>query len=299
MHKYKRKRISLCQTVIILLLLLVTFSLSGCYFSPNSVRLASKNEILQYAAQNFGDATYVACVEEENSKSYILKDNQCSFEYTVKTFAMSYGMDGSVFGYSEHKNSNFEEVYWSYIYDDLSDFIETKEQELGVIFEDLKYSHEYCIGEVIITEAADYDVAVEFLAELANEIIKIDDRGYYRNSKIDLRYENDFGVAGCIYLNEMEFKTSEGATVDFYMQKASDLLDADVQYNRTKVVKKEFVPGLDDFTIASILGTDNETKEDIACYYFTANGKEYFIADIIVNDGQNNVRQHIYILYNR
>jgi hypothetical protein len=293
-----KKRNFTFQIGAILMLFSILFILPGCHFNKDRVKLASKNEILRYARQEFREAEYVSEITEDYLIQYTLKDKQYGFTYTVSSFVQHHGMDGSIFGYSEQKRSDFDDMYWGYIYTELSELIERNQEKLGIVLEFNQYSRKNYLGEVIINENTNLADAIEFTEELSNKIIQIDNRSYYRDSKIYLSYKDDFGSIGAYLFNESVFKSSEELNIDFYMSRAERLLRSDVEYQRMDTIKKSAVPGLSEFPVAHILGTDNYTKEDVLCYYFTANGKQYFITDIVIEDGPNNIRQHVYCLTN-
>ena len=282
------------KIIAIFLFVATLFSLSGCHFSENSVRLASKTEILEYAQRMFGESTYLSSREGDNSIEYSLRDNQYGFEYTIKSFVQPYGMDGSVFGYSEEKSSNFEDMYWNYIYSDLSELIENDMYELGMELELYESMFKECIGAIIINEDVDNETAVKCIEKLAKKISQFDSRGYYQNSEIRLELQDNTYVGSYIF-NEQKFKTAQELDIDFHMERAGQILNTNVQYKRMESVKKSDVAGLDDFQIAFVLGSNNDTKDEVVCYYFTSNDKEYFITDVIIED-ESYVGQHVYCL---
>lgn len=289
------KEIITRKIIAILLFIAALFSLNGCHFSKDSVELASKSEILEYAQQKFGESTYLSTSKGDDSIEYSLRDNQYGFEYTIKSFVQPYGMDGSVFGYSEEKSSDFESIYCNYICAELSEFISKNEKELNVEFQRAKYvSYEY-FGDVLVGEDVDIEAAIKFVENMANQITGIDDRGYFSNSEIDLKYRDGEELIGSYIFKETKFKTDEELSIDFYMDRARQMLKSDVEYQRLETVKRSDVFGLSEFQIVSMPNTANDTKEYVNCYYFVSNNKEYFIADVVIEDGSS-IRQHVYCI---
>ena len=252
-------------------------SIVGCASTPEGVKLASKSEILRYAEMNFGNAEYITQEEKDTSIIYTLQDKQYGFEYTVKTFAQEQGMDGSVFGYTENKSNNFINCYLAYIAEQLDQIVED-----GLQFEQVKYPTQEYFAKIVVSCGLTKNI-ISQIEIICKQIEDIDTRGYFSNSK--LYVENEDGeTLGAYNFGNNEFKTQYNDQVLYYMETAKSIIKYDVYYHQKATKDKLDVDGLSECTLASILGTDNDTKEQINCYYFGANDKEYFIADVLVDN---------------
>lgn len=282
----------------IIILLLTIVLLTGCASSPESVKLANKSSILTYAKHEYGEAEFVSKKDGENRVEYILKDKQYGFTYEIVSFAQSVGMDGSTFWYSEEKSSNFDTQYQQYILSEIKPYIDKKTEEINV---DLKtsISPDLFFAEIQLKTESNISTAITFLKELGQKILEIDDRKYFTSSEISLVNQNRYDKIGSFDFSDGKYKSLEEEHIEYYTDRMSQIMKInkkELQYLYKKEMLVQDVPGLSNESIVHVLGTD---MENIECYHFNYDNKEYFIASINVYDKNNSIHQYIYCINER
>lgn len=104
-----------------------------------SCSIASRKSLIQYAKKSFGACEFI---REEHGGSgtdeyriVYLKDKETGIEYRVTTRLSSINIDGSIFGYSEGKYSDFTSLYKDYVLDEADSEIRSLEREYGMKLE--------------------------------------------------------------------------------------------------------------------------------------------------------------------
>lgn len=124
--RLKRVRRLSCIVAISLVMVLMVSLLCSC-------SIASKKDLIRFAKKNFGACEFI---REEHSgsgkdeyRTVYLRDKETGIEYMVTTKMNSLVIDGSVFGYSEHRYSDFQDLYIDYKSEEVSDEIEALENK--------------------------------------------------------------------------------------------------------------------------------------------------------------------------
>ena len=272
-------------------LLFSVILLTGCASSPEGVRLTNKSNILTYAKHTYGLAEHVSQRSGENSITHTLKDKEYGFTYTIKSYANAVGMDGSIFWYSEEKSSNFEKKYQECLLSQLEEYIKEKAEETKTIVEYGKYPDIF-FAEVKTTTESDIPKTIDFIKELGQKICELDTRNYWKETQISLMDEKGYDKIGAFFFKDGTYKSADEESIDYYMDRASQIMGIKNQeYLYQKTILVGDVPGLSEETIVHVIGTD---MKNIECYYFSYQGKEYFIASINVYEDNNALHQYIY-----
>lgn len=273
------------KSIIFVVIVATIASIVGCAPTPNGVNLASKSKILRYVEMEFGKAEYVKKEEKDTSIVYTLKDKQYGFEYTVKTFVQELNIDGSVFGYAENKSNDFVNCYYAYIAEQLENVTPD-----NLRLEPIEYQEQNNFAKIIVSNDFTPSV-IEQIELMSQQISKIDTRGYFANAKLNVENKNNEALGSYSFQNN-EFSIQYDDSVSYYMEKAKSVVGQDLLYQRKESVNKSNMEGLSQCNLAHIVGTDNDTKETIDCYYFISNNKEYLIANVFINNSYTNDTQH-------
>ena len=119
-------------SVSAVLMIMVLVLLSSC-------SIASKKDLIKYAKTNFGACEFIR-EEHKGSgndeyRTVYLKDKETGIEYKVTTYMDDISIDGSVFGYSESKSSDFPKLYTEYVLKLAGNEISEMEREYDMTFE--------------------------------------------------------------------------------------------------------------------------------------------------------------------
>ncbi|MCR4703113.1 MAG: hypothetical protein K5665_05550 [Saccharofermentans sp.] len=122
---------AICTLAGIVVLPLIFF-LCGCSVSD-------KNDLLKYARKNYGACEFINDERKGkgNDETYTvyLRDKDTGIEYKVTSGLDAVGIDGSIFGYSEGKSSDFYGLYIQYLFDETDADIRKLEAEYNMDFE--------------------------------------------------------------------------------------------------------------------------------------------------------------------
>lgn len=260
----------------------------GCSLSRNGIKVLSEKEIQKYATDNFGACELVSSEydEDKNVRTCLLTDKTYGFTYYVSSEPQSVGLDGSVFGYSGVINmTNRTEKMYEYV----SSLISYNLSLAGIeLVKDLDYSP-YATGRkfsvkngVLLSDDEHWEKDLEAVRRQLKNYNACHDFDTYR-----LRIyspDKSYGEAGL-----ETFKSSEESSREFWLSRVYDLCGiSDFEYVRTEKIPFEQVPGLAEQNLypGSMLGPG----KDVTVYYFTYEGKEYFItnAEVIQYDLETN-----------
>lgn len=183
------------KKVKVLLLILVLLCLCGCSLKKENVKLFSDEEAVKYAEKAFGKCQLVSSDRSQNdSVKFTFVDEQYKFNYIVtseieevkflKTF------------YHSRESSDFDEVYYNYILNNLSSDIFRIQNEKSVkivkrekVYLKNMYTYDKNLFD-IYSDNDDLDKMKEASSELIESIKKIDTRNYYKNYFIYLYSSN-------------------------------------------------------------------------------------------------------------
>ena len=116
-----------------ILLIISLFALCSC-------KVSGKKALIRYARQNYGDCEFIS-EEHEGSgnnekRTVYLRDTDTGIEYKVTSQMSSFGLDGSIFGYSEQRSTDFPNLYSDYIRDKAKDKTGALENKYGIKIEE-------------------------------------------------------------------------------------------------------------------------------------------------------------------
>ncbi len=271
---------------LVLLLFTITIVLLFTACEP-----ASKNQVMRYTKNEYGEAEFIKKeVINEDEITYYLKDKEYGFEYYVTSYVSDINIDGSKFGEAENKSSNFNNSYYSYITNKLSDEFNKLENTYNVQI--VTDTEDYDVPDFDIFPLAEIhfkDSSVKTASKISEEVKDLyasyDTRGYWKNNSINVYNKNNEKI-GCYDLKYDIFMTPEQEDDYFYIERA-EMLDSDAVYVRKEEMQfKDTGLSLDD--VANVLDNDPVDENTIVTYYyFTVDGKEFFLADVPVNPNCN------------
>ncbi len=222
--------------------ILLLFCLSACGHT------AGKSKLMSYAEETYGKCKLIS---EEHSgsgsdeiRTIYLHDLDTGLEYSVTSQMIAINIDGSVFGYSEQKSSDFDEKYKKYVFDlaeqelselntgypaqvTLSDSLSTNK----VIFDsrtsddDSKIVCRKIAGIIASHDTKNY-LLIDFLVYSENKEICI---GYYDYLSDTFESYEPYTVIDYVYENidkDAEYLFSLGGTLDAYLS-YEDLQEVD------------------------------------------------------------------------
>lgn len=263
---------------ISLILLVIALAILVCSCSP-----AIKSEIMKYAEKEYGESELIYIEEvSEDEIIYHLKDNEYGFEYYINSAVVDIGLDGSKFGEVERKKSDFNIAYYNYITENLDDkFAEIEDMyNVEIINDDIYYSDEEFL--IKINYKTDDSQTSYTLAKKVNDLYKAyDSRNYWKEIKTYV-YDKNKEQIGCYDLKYDAWMTSEDEEDYFYIERAKWLNSDAVYLRKEEKPFKDTGISLDD--VADVLGSESTTENSIVTYYyFEVDGKEFFLADVLVN----------------
>ena len=286
---------TLNKIIAFILVAILAFALFGCASTASDVKLASKSDLKQYANNKYGTAKFVRLEESTDidivdgeDKDYIsgrycyLKDKEYGFEYYVASYVSSLSVDGSVFGYSESKKSDFSrrylESFMSKYNTELSNIEET--YDINIIYDD-KYTYTIYV-EAYSEDESEIESGVEELGKL---IEKFDNRKFlnetveYNRNEIEVYYDSN--IIGIYYIHN-GYLNKEGMDIERYREAIASLAKVnknDVKYLRTELVDF-YDSGIDSSKYRD--NSDNIIPDYVTFYYFMIDNKEEFISDAMV-----------------
>lgn len=268
-------RVKIFNLIILLMLVLVT---TGCSTDESKIKVSSKDEILKYAKNKYGNAN----LKKGNCKDcgmYTLLDKEYNFEYTCRSEIDDFCIDASCLGiYSKRDTCNFDEKYSEYIIKKLnlknSMDIYSYSSTAKVLLE-LKYSSE---------KAAKKDIK-----NIIRKIKKIDKRKYFIDYNVKVYDSNEkelgmYNIKNGKYINVYE-ENIEIMTSNFAFEVNGDRSDeSGIKYLYYKKIQYKDVEGLKmEWLSDKTIKEDDWTVE----YYFSYNGSIYFIIPDIVTVKSN------------
>lgn len=255
------------------LLALLLLFLCSCAQSPGQVRLASPEEIQRWCGEECGPCTIGSIREEDSSVTLTLQDEE-GFSYQAGSRAEPMAVDGTVFWYSEGRWTDFDEVYADRFLEQHADQLDRICLDRGVTLEFGRY-----LRQVSGEDAMSVQAAGEAVMEL---VCGYDTRGYWDDMSIFLQVQGR--EAGDIRRGSGYRSQNDLACGQLLEAAASEMRRpvSDLVYVSSETKPVDEIPGSAGCTRASILGTDNSTRETALVVTFEVDGKEYFVADLVV-----------------
>ncbi len=248
-------------------------------------KIATQTELLQYAKEQYGESELIDCQTDGKERiTCYLRDNEYGFEYYVESYMNGVGMDASVFYYTEAKKSDFRDMYYQSLIPKIESGMSDIEVRYNVTAKLVTpYDKELNAAQMITSESNS-----EQAKKAANEAIdlfkKYDTRGYWDNIKCKV-YNTDEELLFTCDTNNRDGYTVEDEEIHYYTLRARE-------YNNDAVyVRHESVPfkdtGISKDDIMNTMGVELPTDETLVTYYyFCADDKEFFLADVCLEDDE-------------
>ena len=255
---------------------------AGCTLDAKSVKLHTKEEMQKIVDERYGDAEFVSMEEDKdkNRKTFTYRDKKYGFTYEVESHPHSVGMDGSTFFYDGAG------IYYRYE-EPFLEYFTRQEEELfakqGIeLCEELKFKKTsrgdrmFCLKEkMLVSTDANWEEDMKFAWERVHAYKEVPETTRDYQIKV---YNSDqtefFGT-----LSAEGFSTAEEQRITYYMDQARGLgqIQGEITYLRTEKKKVSEVPGLSQQNFYEDRIRENDLK--VTVYYFSYEGKEYFIVD--------------------
>ena len=254
------------------------FLLCGC-------SVATEEEIQQYVEDKYGKAELIgADVVSEDEAIYYFCDEEHGFEYHVKSSVDALMIDGAIFGETESKRSDFEEVYYSYVLSQVQDELEDLEHTQGILIVtfDPETEYEYTYQFATIYYVEDEQTASQIAKAVNDLFAAYDSRNHWEHMYVQVFTDQGEKLGAYNYKYDCWLTPEEEGDVAYWDR--IEALNPDAEY-----VRKEQVPFREtgaDLSKVSDSYQDQPLTEDsmVTCYYFTVKGKEYFLADFLVEE---------------
>ncbi len=269
---------------IIGLILFGACALSLCSCSP-----ATKEEVIKYAEENFGEVEYIR-TQEDGDKAiiYYFQDKEYGFEYYVESKVKDINIDGSKFGESESKYSDFDKKYYAYVLGQVDSELTGLESSYGVDIRDgfsldIQLDYKYNFAEIYYTSDST-STAPEVAKKVNGLFAKYDTRGYWENMDVAV-FDNKGEKIGSYSYKYDQWMTPEEENDAYYIE-IIKMWNPKAEYIRKEQVLFKDT-GLDLADVEVTLGNEPPTENTVyTYYYFEVDGKEYFMANILIYDGQ-------------
>lgn len=273
------------RLVGVLFLAMLSIFATGCTLSQNNVKLPTNEEMQKIVDERYGEAEFISMVDEEGSKRkriFTYRDKKYGFSYQVISYPNSVGMDGSTFYYDGVIiRYEYDEAFWAYFTEQEKDNFAKQGIKLS---DSLDISPSYSSdrmfsmkSKLLVSTGDKWKEDMKFAWDRVHAYAAAPETiGDY---KIDV-YDSDtiefYGTQ-----KEEGFVSAETQRIDYYMEQAMMLgyID-DIQYLRTETKRVSEVPGLSGQKFYEQDIRDNDDKVNV--YYFSYEGKEYFIVDVWV-----------------
>lgn len=188
------------KTILLCILIIGVFFLTGCSFSKEDVKLLTKKEATNYAKENFGKATFKEIKSEtEEEVVYVFLDSKYKFEYEITSYIDQLCLDPTSCAdvYSQRTDSNFAKQYYNYIISSSQNEVSVIEKKYNVSIKNDDGYHsvkqDYYLDDCA-TQAAFYSVygdntneKTNAANELADYVKKVDNRKFFSKCSIWIR----------------------------------------------------------------------------------------------------------------
>lgn len=267
------------------IILIGACALSLCSCSP-----ASKDDVMRYAEDKFGKVEYLRTKEQSDKAIiYYFKDSEYGFEYYVESKVKDINIDGSKFGESESKYSDFDEAYYTYVLGQVQDELTSLEAFYSVEIRDgldpmVQLDYKYNFAEIYYT--SDTTSTAPYVAKEVNDLFaKYDTRKYWDDKDVPVFDQNGEELGSYSYKYD-HWMTPEDEYDAHYIE-IIKMWNPEAEYIRKEQVLFKDT-GLDVKDVEVTLGDEPPTENtEYTYYYFEVDGKEYFMANILVNGGQS------------
>ena len=253
--------------------------LSACH-------VKSESQIVRYANQTFGSAELVSTENAENGdRTCILRDKEYGFEYYVKSEMHDINIDGSKFGSTESTDSDFSSKYINL----LKSTCQAQFDEIAQT-DRVEISYEGYFDFMKIKCTAEKSGFLEAAEKISDILISFDTRRYYKNQHFGIYDMNDKRL-GSYYIHEKKWVDADDEYDYIYINEAKQVNRKAEFVRKEKMLFKD--TGLEPSQVTVFIGEPEYTYETpVQYYYFTVDGKEFFIADFITDYDASLIRHY-------
>lgn len=257
--------------------------------------VASEREIKEYAKKHFGQATFLKSEEsDDRTRVCYFTDKEYGFDYSVRSEVMDVGLDGSKFWESEGKNSDFEDLYYVVLQDKTKEKLakdissETNAELFKIEIDEEKNYFTPILLLELTCENLSMEVqnaANSFAKKYLETFREFDTRGFYEDACCIVYGPDSKKLLTFDYAHATDGITPENQAIDEYTVMAKYLNQKAVYVRKEQKLFRDTGVALDQ--LIHVLGVDDLTEESpVLYYYFTADNKEFFIADFTVRDDE-------------
>lgn len=263
------------KAIALIMLLFLSLSLAGC-------SVASEKEIVKYTNDRYGEATLLRTEkpDDENTICYF-KDKEYCFEYYVTSYMNEILIDGSYFGSTENKGSNFDIQYYNYINEEVDYDLSILEQKYNIDISVSDGTYIYYFARVNYKSNNISNVA-SVTKEISDLYTAVDTRNYWKDLVVEA-YDKDGNYLGSYHHGKSGWMTTEDEYDMKYIDEISNLA-SDAKYLR----KEQHLfteTGVNIQDVVQVLGNPEVKENSLVTYYiFTIDGKEYYMCDFMVHD---------------
>ena len=252
----------------------------------SSCHVKSESQIVSYANQNFGSAELVSTQTAENGgRTCIFRDKEYGFEYYVKSEMHDITIDGSKFGSTESTGSDFSTKYFELLMSTCkSEFDEIAKSDSVEITDGDSFNF------MTVKLTSENSHFLETAEKIADTIISFDSRKYYKESSLGIYDRNDKRL-GAYHIHEKKWVDADDEYDYIYINEAKQVNRKAEFVRKEKMLFKD--TGLEPSQVTVFITEPEYTYETpVQYYYFTVDGKEFFIADFITDYDASLIRHY-------
>ena len=263
------------RIITIIIILLSFLSLVGC-------SVASEKDIVKYSNDRYGEATLLRTEkpDDENIICYF-KDKEYGFEYYVTSYMNDILIDGSSFGSTENKGSNFDIQYYNYINDMVCSDILSLEQKYNIDISVSDGTYIYYFARIYYKSSNTANVS-SVTKEISDLYTSVDTRNYWRDLVVEA-YDESGNYLGSYHHSRNGWMTSEDEYDMKYIDEISNLSEDAIYLRKEQHLFTETGVNIQD--VVQVLGNPEVKENSMVTYYiFTVDGQEYYMCDFMVHD---------------
>ncbi len=258
--------------IILIISVLLSLVLGGC-------SVASEKEIVSFAKDKYGEATLIRTDSSDKEVKCYFKDKEYGFEYYVTSYINDIIIDGSNFGASENKGSNFDIQYYNYLNEAVKDDLALLEKKYNIKITVSDGTYKYYFAKINYIYADTTNVAL-VSKEVSDLYTNLDTRHYWKNLDVEA-YDANETYLGAYHYEYSKWMNPEEENDLFYIEHIENL-NSDAIYVR-KEQRLFTEAGVDINDVVTVLGSPEVKVDSMINYYiFTVNGKEYYLCDFMI-----------------
>ncbi len=235
-----------------------------------SCRVKSEQQIVRYAQQQFGACELLSEEEVSAGRKCTFRDKEYGFTYYVASEMDKILIDGSDFGSVEDTKSDFGTQYKQEMYKHCRTALDNVISEYHAQRDDgdsFDFINVTC-------EANDARTIAEKLSAI---IADFDSRQYFKDSHLGF-YDRQGKRLGRYQIHQQKWVDADDEYDEFYINEGKSLNRKAVYLRKEK--KRFADTGLDPSEVNVYIGEEPYTNDTpVQYYYFSVEGKEFFIAD--------------------